>query len=366
MRTNLSRIIAKSSLALVSALLLAACGEKAATPASSTTAPAASSAAAPAAEEPILNLYTARHYEGDDLLFDAFKKQTGIEIKVTSAGADQIISRLKGEGDESPADLLITVDAGRLCRAKDLGLLQPVDSPILNSAIPAALRDPAGHWFGFTVRARIIAYSKERVQPGDITSYADLADPKWKGRLLIRSGESVYNQGLTAAMVANEGIEKTTAWVNGLTTNLARKPLGGDRDQVLAIAQNLGDLALVNSYYLGQMANSKDPAERDAFSKVGLIFPDQLGRGTHINISGAGLAKHAKHPGNARKFLEYLASPAAQQIFPATSYEYPVDPKNDPSPLHKEWGPYKADPLNLAKLGENYKAALAIIEASGW
>lgn len=368
MRTNLNRIIWSSFVAPVACFFLAACGEKSGNIAGTAPSPDPGSAATGNAplEEPILNLYTARHYEGDEVLYAAFKQQTGIEVKETSASADQIISRLKGEGAESPADLLITVDAGRLCRAHELGLLQPVSSPTLEAAIPAALREPAGHWFGFTVRARVIVYSKERVKPGEIRSYADLADPKWKGRLLIRSGDSIYNQSLVAAMVANEGAEKTESWVKGLAANFARKPLGGDRDQVLAVAQNLGDIAVLNSYYLGQMANSKDPAEREAYSKVALVFPDQDGRGTHINLSGAGIAKHAKHPGNARKFLEFLASPEAQKVFPATSFEYPVNLSGDTSPLHQEWGSFKTDSLNLAKLGENYKAAIAIIEAAGW
>lgn len=367
MRTNLNRNILPILLAVALPACFTACGDK---PTVSGGAPSSASAGSPtspaAAEEPVLNIYTHRHYESDDLLFDLFKKQTGIAIQVTSASADQLISRIKGEGAESPADLLITVDAGRLCRAQELGLLQQVNSPILDTAIPAALRDPAGYWFGFTVRARIIAYSKERVKADEIKTYADLADPKWKGRVLVRSGDSIYNQSLVSAMVANEGKVKAAAWVQGLTANFARKPLGGDRDQVLAIAQNLGDVALLNSYYLGQMANSKDPAEREAYQKVGLIFPDQAGRGTHINLSGAGVAKFAKHPANARKFLEFLASPEAQKVFPATSFEYPVDIAHDTSPLHKEWGPFKTDPLNLAKLGENYKAAIAIIEAAGW
>ena len=361
MRTNLNRI-ARRLLAVGSALFLASsCGGK---PSPKPAEPAASGT--PAAEEPVLNLYTHRHYESDDQLFEAFTKLTGIAIQVTSAGADQLISRIKGEGPDCPADLLVTVDAGRLCRARDLGLLQPVESPALDAAIPAALRDPGHFWFGFTVRARVIAYAKARVQPGQITSYADLADPKWKGRVLVRSGDSLYNQSLVAAMVANEGPEKTAAWVQGLTQNLARKPLGGDRDQVMALAQNLGDVALVNSYYLGQMAQSKDPAERAAFAQVALVFPDQNGRGTHINISGAGVAKYAKHPDNARRVLEFLARPAAQPVFPAPSFEYPIDPQFDTSPLHREWGPYRADTLNLSKLGEHYPAAMAIIEASGW
>ncbi len=350
MRTNLNRITRRLLLSLSVISLLGSCGEKPTT----------------GAEEPVLNLYTARHYEGDKQIYDAFKAKTGIEVRETAATADQIISRLKGEGAESPADLLITVDAGRLCRAAEMDLLQPVKSATLESALPEAVRDPAGLWFGFAVRARVIVYSKERVQPGEIKTYADLADPKWKGKVLIRSGDSIYNQSLVASMVANEGPEKTTQWVQGLTANFARKPLGGDRDQVLAIAQNLGDIAVLNSYYLGQMANSDNPAEREAYSKVSIVFPDQEGRGTHINISGAGIAKHAKRPGNALKFLEFLASEEAQKIFPASSFEYPVNLKNDPSPLHKEWGDYKADSLNLAKLGEHYKAALAIIQASGW
>jgi iron(III) transport system substrate-binding protein len=365
MRPNLNRITRPFLLSVSLAALLASLGNSASaqTPPSAAGTPSLTAAVA---EEPVLNLYTARHYEGDELLYEAFKKKTGIEVRETSASADQIISRMKGEGAEGPADLLITVDAGRLCRAAELGLLQPVKSATLEAALPAAVRDPAGLWFGFAVRARVIVYSKERVQPGAIKNYADLADPKWKGKVLVRSGDSIYNQSLVASMVANEGAAKTTQWVEGLTGNFARKPLGGDRDQVLAIAQNLGDVAVLNSYYLGQMANSKDPAEREAYSKVAIVFPDQAGRGTHINISGGGISKYAKHPGNALKFLEFLASEEAQKIFPATSYEYPVDLKNDPSPLHKEWGNYKSDPLNLAKLGENYKTALAIIEDSGW
>ncbi len=361
MRTNLNRIFPRLLLLTAALLLAPSCGKK---PDPSAAAP--DSSTAPRQEEPVLNLYTHRHYESDDQLFDAFTKQTGIAIQVTSASADQLISRIKGEGEDCPADLLVTVDAGRLCRARDLGLLRPVDSPALLAAIPPALRDPAGYWFGFTVRARVIAYATARVQPGQIKTYADLAAPQWKGRVLVRSGDSLYNQSLVAAMVANEGPEKTTAWVQGLTQNLARKPLGGDRDQIMALAQGLGDVALVNSYYLGQMAQSKDPAERAAFAQVALVFPDQDGRGTHINISGAGVATHAKHPDNARKFLEFLASPAAQQVFPATSFEYPINPTFDTSPLHRAWGPYRPDSLNLSKLGENYPAAMAIIEASGW
>lgn len=368
MRPILNRIRFWAALVATVAWIPAGCGDK---PGGSGTAkspgtPESGAAGAAVQEEPVLNLYTHRHYDSDDLLFDLFKKKTGIEVKVTQASADQLISRLKGEGEESKADLLITVDAGRLFRAKELGLLQPVQSGILNTSIPPALRDPEGFWYGFTVRARVIAYAKDRVKPEEVRSYADLADPKWKGRVLVRSGDSVYNQGLVAAMIAHEGAAKAESWIQGLQANLARKPLGGDRDQVLAIAQNLGDLALVNSYYLGQMANSKDPAEREAYQKVGIIFPDQEGRGTHVNLSGAGIAKYAKHPVNARKFLEFLASDEAQQIFPSSSYEYPLDLAKDVSPLHKEWGTFKSDPLNLSQLGSNYKAAMGLIETSGW
>lgn len=370
MRPNLNRTLLRCLLLPTALVSLVSCGEKAATPPSAASPGATPAAAAPGTvapqEEPVLNLYTHRHYESDDKLFDLFKQKTGITVQVTSASADQLISRIKGEGDESPADLLVTVDAGRLCRAKELGLLQPLKSPVLEKEIPAPLRDPEGYWFGFTVRARVIVYSKDRVKAGDITTYADLADPKWKGKVLIRQGDHIYNQSLVASMVANEGAEKTTAWVKGLVDNFARKPVGGDRDQVLAISQNLGDVAVINSYYLGQMANSKEPAEREAFSKVALVLPDQNGRGTHVNISGAGIAKYSKHPGNAQKFLEFLTGEEAQSVFPATSFEYPVDLTHDTSPLHKEWGEFKTDPLNLSKLGENYKTAIGIIEAAGW
>lgn len=319
-----------------------------------------------AAEEPVLNIYSHRHYESDDQLFETFKKKTGISINVTQATADQLISRLRGEGKDTAADLLVTVDAGRLANAKSLELLQPVDSPLLKEKIPANLRDPENFWFGFTVRSRVIVYSKDRVKPGEIKTYEDLADPKWKGRVLVRSGESVYNQSLVASLIANDGSAKAAAWVEGVGANLARKPLGGDREQVSAIAQKLGDVALVNSYYLGQMSVSKDPAEREAFSKVAIVFPNQDGRGAHINISGGGITKYAKHPGNARRFLEFLASEEAQKVFPVETFEYPVDLSGDTSELHKTWGKFKADPLNLGELGKNHKAAVVLLEEGGW
>jgi iron(III) transport system substrate-binding protein len=322
--------------------------------------------AARAAEEPVLNIYSHRHYESDDQLFETFKKKTGISVNVTQATADQLISRLRGEGKDTEADLLVTVDAGRLANAKSLDLLQPVDSPILKEKIPANLRDPENFWFGFTVRSRVIVYSKDRVKPGEIKTFEDLADPKWKGRLLVRSGESVYNQSLVASLIANDGAAKASAWVEGVGANLARKPLGGDREQVSAIAQKLGDVALVNSYYLGQMSVSKDPAEREAFSKVAIVFPNQEGRGAHINISGGGIAKYAKHPENARKFLEFLASDEAQKVFPVETFEYPVDLDHDTSDLHKTWGKFKADALNLGELGKNHKAAVVMLEEGGW
>ncbi len=319
-----------------------------------------------AAEEPVVNLYSHRHYESDDLLFERFEKETGIKVKVTQATADQLISRIKGEGEKTAADLLVTVDAGRLCKAKDLGLLRPLKSEALEKAIPAHLRDPEGAWFGFTVRARVIVYSKDRVKADEIKTYEDLADPKWKGRVLIRAGDSIYNQSLLASLIANDGEEKAEAWAKGVAANFARKPLGGDRDQVKAIADKLGDVAVVNTYYLGQMSVSKDPAEREAFAKVGILFPNQADRGAHINISGAGITKHAKHPENARKFLEFLAADEAQKVFPATTFEYPVHAGGEVPPLLKEWGEFKADKLNLSELGKNNTRAIEIFEETGW
>jgi iron(III) transport system substrate-binding protein len=320
----------------------------------------------PAAEEKVLHVYTHRHYASDELLHAAFTKATGIEVKVTAASADQLISRLEGEGADTKADVLITVDAGRLVKAKSIGVLQPAASPLLAERVPAAWRDPENHWFTFAMRSRIIVTAKDRVPADAIKTYADLADPKWRGKLLMRAADNNYNISLLASVIAHEGEEKAIAWTKGIGANLARKPIGGDREQVVALSKGLGDVAVVNSYYLGQMSESKDQAERDAFASVRVIFPDQDGRGAHMNVSGGGITKHAKHPENARRFLEFLVSAEAQKAFPATSFEFPVAAEVPLCPLLASWGPFKRDALSLADLAGRYQDAVRVIEDHGW
>ena len=271
-----------------------------------------------------LNVYSARHYDTDHELYKTFEKKTGIKVKVVEAKGDQLLARLKAEGANSPADILITVDAGRLAAADNAGLFAPVKSEILEAAIPANLRHGQGHWFAFGKRFRLIVYAKDRVKPEELSTYEDLADEKWKGRVTIRSSSNIYNQSLIASIIATHGEEKAEAWAKGIVGNLARKPKGGDRDQVKAIAAGEGDIAVVNHYYVLQMRDSKDQVQKDAFSKVGIFFPNQGDRGTHTNISGAGVLKNAPNRAAAQKFLEFLASEQGQKLYIAGSHEMAV------------------------------------------
>ncbi len=313
-----------------------------------------------------VNIYSHRHYETDQMLFDKFTEQTGIKVNVVSASADELIKRLELEGEKSPADVLITVDAGRLHRAKSLGLLQGIESSILSETIKPQFKDSEGHWFGLTYRARIIAYAKDRVNPDDIQNYEDMADPQFKGKVVMRSSENIYNQSLLAAMVAHHGEEVAMEWAEGVVKNLARSPRGNDRDQVKAIAAGAGDLSLVNTYYLGHMAESESEEERLAVSNVGIIFPNQNSTGTHINISGAGVAKHAPNKENAIKFLEFMVSDEAQKAFAEANYEYPVKEGTAWSETATSWGQHQIDTLKLEKLGINNEVAVRIFDKAGW
>lgn len=317
-------------------------------------------------ENQVVNVYTHRHYEPDQDLFKMFEEQTGIQVNVTNASADELIQKMNMEGKQSPADVLITVDAGRLSRAKDQGLLQPIESEILNKAIPAHLRDSDNQWFGVTKRARIIAYAKDRVSKDQLSTYEDLASEKWKNKILIRSSENIYNQSLLASIIANDGEDKARSWAEGVVNNMARKPKGSDRDQVKAVVAGEGDLAVVNSYYIGKMLNSSDPEEVATAQKIGLFFPNQDGRGTHINVSGAGVAKYAPNKENAQRFIEFLISEEAQKIFANANYEYPVLEGVEPAQDLQDWGEFKEDSLELTKLGENNKQAVLIFDETGW
>jgi iron(III) transport system substrate-binding protein len=319
----------------------------------------------PSADQ-VVNVYTHRHYDADQQLFDRFTELTGIKVNVVSASADELIQKLELEGEGSPADLLITVDAGRLARAQQKNLLQPVSSELLEANIPATFREPGNHWFGLTYRARIIAYSKERVNPEELSTYEALADDKWKGRILTRSSDNIYNQSLLASIIAHQGEESAQQWASAVYNNLARPPKGNDRDQVAAVAGGEGDLAIVNTYYIGLMLNDENEQTRLAADKVGIFFPNQQDRGTHINISGAGVTKNAPNRDNAVKLLEFLSGEEAQAKLATINYEYPVNPAVSPSELLQNWGEFKKDELNLAALGEHNQTAVIIFDRVGW
>jgi iron(III) transport system substrate-binding protein len=319
--------------------------------------------AASAAE---VNVYSSRHYDTDKSLYQTFTQQTGIRVNVIEGGDDELIERIRTEAGNSPADILITVDAGRLWRAQNAGILQPVKSKILEDTVPEYLREPTGLWFGLTKRARVIIYNKSAVKPSELSTYEDLADPKWKGRLLIRSSTNVYNQSLAGSILAAHGEKATEEWARGIVANLARRPQGGDSDQILAVAAGEGDIAVSNTYYFGRIAGSEKPGDKAVTAKVGVFFPNQNDRGTHVNISGAGVLKNAPNKENAVKFLEYLVSPPAQKIFAEGNYEYPVSKDAETSPVIASWGSFKEDNLNAAVFGKNNEEALKIMDRAGW
>ncbi len=325
--------------------------------------------AAPAAkaeeEAGFLHVYTARHYDGDGALYEAFTKETGVQVKVHEAKGDALLARLKAEGKSSPADVLITVDAGRLYAAEAAGVLQPTESKVLSERVPEALRHPEGLWFGISTRARVIVHHEERVPAGSLARYEDLADSRWKEKVLIRSSSNVYNQSLVASIMAAGGLEATEAWAKGLVANLARKPQGGDRDQVRALAAGLGDIAVVNTYYLAQMMTGKEE-DKAAVGQVSVLFPNQSDRGTHINISGAGITAHAPNREHAQTFVEWLVSDEAQGMLAGGNQEYPVVSSVQPTKELAAMGGFKADPLAAHVIGEKNRAALELMDRAGW
>lgn len=313
-----------------------------------------------------VNLYTSRHYETDDALYKAFTKETGIKVNVVKGEENELIERLSREGAATQGDLFLTADAGRLHWAKEKNLLQSVESETLQNNIPANLRDEDNQWFGLTKRARVIVYSKERVKPSDLSTYENLTEPKWKGKVLVRPSENVYNQSLLASFIALNGEEEAKEWAKGMVENMARTPQGNDRDQAKAIVAGEGDVAIMNTYYVGNMLNSEDPEEVKVAEQVGVFFPNQDTNGTHINVSGVGLTKHAKNKENAIKLMEYLSSEEAQGQFAEANYEYPVNPNVEPSELLKSWGEFKEQDINLTKLGENNAKAVQLFNEVGW
>jgi iron(III) transport system substrate-binding protein len=324
------------------------------------------------AQGDVVNVYSARHYESDTALYQAFTDATGIRVNVIEANADELIERIRSEGAQSPADVIITVDAGRLWRAEQAGLLDSVASEVLETAIPESLRHPEGRWFGLAKRARVIVYHKDRVSPEDLSTYQDLADPKWQGRICIRSSGNVYNQSLLAAMIAEDGAEAAEAWARGLAANLARNPQGGDTDQIKAVAAGECDVAVVNHYYLARLladaasGTPQDPASADVAENIGLFFPNQDGRGTHVNITGAAVVAGAPNRENAIRLLEFLVTPEAQANFADGSFEYPVVAGASPNAVVAGFGEFLEDDLNVAALGENNPEAVRIADRAGW
>ncbi|HRE14580.1 MAG TPA: Fe(3+) ABC transporter substrate-binding protein [Usitatibacteraceae bacterium] len=327
---------------------------------------AATFAASAYAAEPVLNLYSSRHYQTDEALYANFTKKTGIRINRIEANEDALLERLKNEGARSPADVLVTVDAGRLWRAEQMGLFQPVKSAILVERIPAELRQPDGLWFGFSVRARPIFYAKSAVKAGEIRTYEDLADPRWKGKICVRSSSNMYNLSLMSSMIAGVGPEKAEAWARAVVANFARSPKGGDTDQLKAVAAGECQVAIANTYYYVRLAKSAKPDERSVAEKVGVVFPNQGDRGTHVNISGAGVLKHAPHREAAVKFLEYLASDEAQGYFANGNNEYPATGAVKGNPELAALGAFRKDSLNVSLLGRNQAAAQQAYDRAGW
>ena len=315
---------------------------------------------APAAE---VNVYSYRQPFLIKPLFDAFTAETGIRVKVVFSQKG-ITERIRREGRNSPADLLFTVDIGRLHDAVTAGILQPVDTPVLRANVPAPYRQPEGLWYGLTVRARVVLASKARVPRGALRTYEDLTGEKWRGRICTRSSQHVYNVAMLASMIANHGERAAQDWAAGVLENLARKPQGNDRAQVRAIKEGECDLALVNHYYLGVMMEK--PEQRPWAEAVYPIFPNQEGRGTHVNISGAAVTRHAPHKAEAIRLLEYLTEEKAQALYAGQNFEYPVNPRVELAPLLKSWGPFKADPLNLAKVAEQRSLAIRIFDRVGF
>ena len=315
-----------------------------------------------------INIYSKRHYQVDIKQYENFEKLTGIKVNVVKAGDDELLERLKNEGSNSPADLYVTVDAGKLQKGVEMGLFQKIVNDKIDANVRSELKDPNQYWIPITYRARLVVYSNDRVSKDELSTYEDLANPKWKGKLLVRSSSNAYNQALMSAMYVNLGNDEVTKWSKGLVNNFARNPKGNDRDQVKAIAAGQGDIAIVNSYYIGLLLSSDKQEEIDAGNSVSIFFPNQgVGdRGAHINISGFAMTKHAPNKENALKLLKYLTSEEAQNTYVNNSYEYPANPKVQPSEIVQSWGDFKIDNLDLNLLGSFRDDAIKVFDKTGW
>ncbi|MEO0477360.1 MAG: Fe(3+) ABC transporter substrate-binding protein [Planctomycetota bacterium] len=313
----------------------------------------------------VVNVYSSRHYDSDDKLYAAFTEKTGIKVNLIEGKADELLARIKREGRLSPADVFISVDAGRLQLAVDAKVLQPIDSKVLDERIPESLRHPDGLWFGLSKRVRCIFVAKDA--PADlIKTYAELSDPKLKGKLLIRSSSNIYNQSLVASRLKLLGESKAQDWANGIVKNMARVPQGGDTDQLRALAAGEGQVAVANHYYFARMIAGDKASDNAAAEKIRLIFPDQDGRGAHVNVSGVGLIKTSRNQANAIKLIEFMTTEQAQKLWALDNHEFPVVEGIELTPVLKKLGEFKADSLNAAELGKNNREAVRVMDRAGW
>lgn len=318
------------------------------------------------AADEVVNVYSSRHYDTDKQLFKMFEEKTGIKVNALQAKASALIRKMELEGEKSKADVLVTVDAGRLYHAKQKNLFQAIDSEYLTKNIKANLRDKDNQWFAITKRARVLAYSLDSGLEKELSTYEDLANPKFKGKIMVRTSNNIYNQSLLAAMIAHHGEEYAIKWAKGVVANMAKKPKGNDRYQIKAIANGIGSLAIVNTYYVGKMVENKEASQRESAAKVKMFFPKFENGGTHVNVSGAGVAKYAKNKENAIKFIEFMVSKEAQALLSKGNYEYPVLEGVQPSKLVGSWGKLKDDNISMNVLGEKNKDAVKAFDIAGW
>ena len=319
------------------------------------------------AQQAVLNLYSARHYQTDEALYRNFTEQTGIRINRIELGDEPLLQRLKSEGANSPADVVLLVDAARLWRAQIDGLFQPIDSKVLNERIPAGLRANDGSWYGFSTRARVIVYDRAKVRPQDVDTYEKLAEPLNRGRVCTRSGSHPYMLSLIGAMVERSGEAATEQWARGMVANMARPPRGGDTDQIKAVASGECGVALTNSYYWVRLMRSADPKDKEVVDKVGFIWPNQATSGTHVNVSGGGVARHAPNRANAVRFLEYLSGPQAQAYFADGNNEWPVVKGVQVSnPALASLGKFRAEDVPISSIGKGQIAAQRILDRVGF
>ena len=320
-------------------------------------------------QEDVIVIYTERHYDTDQVLFDQFTEDTGIRLDIVRASADELISRLVNEGEDTPADVLIFADAGRLARAKNLSLLQSFEDEMMLNQVDEGLYDPNFYWYGLTMRARVIMYAKDRIDPSSLSTYEQLADPSWEDQIAVRTSSNLYNISWIASLLMVEGETKTQSILNGFVSNFYRDPAGNDRDQAKLVASNVGaNIAIMNTYYMGLLLNSDDAYEREVGQSLGVFFPNQGENesGAHINLSAAGIVTHAKNVEGAQSLLRFLTSDVAQTHFTNVNYEYPVNPNTTWQPLLIEWGTFKRQTLDLSQLGNYHERAFELMIGAGW